>query len=128
MSCPVVAILGPTASGKSDLAQHVALRIDGEVVSADSMQVYRGMDIGTAKIPQAEMLVPHHLIDILDPGEAFSAQLFQSLSRSCFSDIQNRGRVPILCGGTGLYVQSALENMRFPKGDQQHNTVRTNTK
>ena len=83
MSCPVVAILGPTASGKSDLAQHVALRIDGEVVSADSMQVYRGMDIGTAKIPQAEMLVPHHLIDILDPGEAFSAQLFQSLSRSC---------------------------------------------
>ena len=125
MSCPVVAILGPTASGKSDLAQHVALRIDGEVVSADSMQVYRGMDIGTAKIPQAEMLVPHHLIDILDPGEAFSAQLFQSLSRSCFSDIQNRGRVPILCGGTGLYVQSALEDMRFPKGDQQHNTVRT---
>ena len=83
------------------------------------------MDIGTAKIPQAEMLVPHHLIDILDPGEAFSAQLFQSLSRSCFSDIQNRGRVPILCGGTGLYVQSALEDMRFPKGDQQHNTVRT---
>ena len=125
MSCPVVAILGPTASGKSDLAQHVALRIDGEVVSADSMQVYRGMDIGTAKIPQAEMLVPHHLIDILDPGEAFSAQLFQSLSRSCFSDIQNRGRVPILCGGTGLYVQSALEDMRFPKGDQQHNPVRT---
>lgn len=125
MSCPVVAILGPTASGKSDLAQHVALRIDGEVVSADSMQVYRGMDIGTAKIPHAEMLVPHHLIDILDPGEAFSAQLFQSLSRSCFSDIQNRGRVPILCGGTGLYVQSALEDMRFPKGDQQHNTVRT---
>lgn len=125
MSCPVVAILGPTASGKSDLAQHVALRIDGEVVSADSMQVYRGMDIGTAKIPQANMLVPHHLIDILDPGEAFSAQLFQSLSRSCFSDIQNRGRVPILCGGTGLYVQSALEDMRFPKGDQQHNPVRT---
>lgn len=125
MSCPVVAILGPTASGKSDLAQHVALRIDGEVVSADSMQVYRGMDIGTAKIPQANMLVPHHLIDILDPGEIFSAQLFQSLSRSCFSDIQNRGRVPILCGGTGLYVQSALEDMRFPKGDQQHNPVRT---
>lgn len=125
MSCPVVAILGPTASGKSDLAQHVALRIDGEVVSADSMQVYRGMDIGTAKIPQINMLVPHHLIDILDPGEAFSAQLFQSLSRSCFSDIQNRGRVPILCGGTGLYVQSALEDMHFPKGDQQHNPVRT---
>lgn len=99
MSCPVVAILGPTASGKSDLAQHVALRIDGEVVSADSMQVYRGMDIGTAKIPQANMLVPHHLIDILDPGEAFSAQLFQSLSRSCF---------PIFKTGAGFQF-SAVE-------------------
>ena len=68
---PVVAILGPTASGKSELAQHVALRLNGEVVSADSMQVYKGMDIGTAKIPRSKMLVPHHLIDILDPGEAF---------------------------------------------------------
>ena len=82
------------------------------------------MDIGTAKIPRSKMLVPHHLIDILDPGEAFSAQLFQSLSRSCFSDIQDRGKVPVLCGGTGLYVQSALEDMRFPKGDQKHNPVR----
>lgn len=124
MICPIVAVLGPTASGKSELAQHVALRLDGEVVSADSMQVYRGMDIGTAKIPQSDMLVPHHLIDILDPGEAFSAQQFQSMARSCFSDIQDRGKVPILCGGTGLYVQSALEDMRFPKGDQEHNPVR----
>lgn len=124
MICPVVAVLGPTASGKSELAQRVALRLDGEVVSADSMQVYRGMDIGTAKIPQSDMLVPHHLIDILDPGEAFSAQQFQSMARSCFSDIQDRGKVPILCGGTGLYVQSALEDMRFPKGDQEHNPVR----
>lgn len=124
MICPVIAVLGPTASGKSELAQHVALRLDGEVVSADSMQVYRGMDIGTAKIPQSDMLVPHHLIDILDPGEAFSAQQFQSMARSCFSDIQDRGKVPILCGGTGLYVQSALEDMRFPKGDLEHNPVR----
>lgn len=121
---PVVAILGPTASGKSELAQHVALRLNGEVVSADSMQVYKGMDIGTAKIPRSKMLVPHHLIDILDPGEAFSAQQFQSMARSCFSDIQDRGKVPVLCGGTGLYVQSALEDMRFPKGDQEHNPVR----
>lgn len=82
------------------------------------------MDIGTAKISRSKMLVPHHLIDILDPGEAFSAQLFQSLSRSCFSDIQDRGKVPVLCGGTGLYVQSALEDMRFPKGNQEHNPVR----
>lgn len=120
----VVAILGPTASGKSDLAQLVALELGGEVVSADSMQVYRGMDIGTAKIQPDELLVRHHLIDILEPGQPFSAQLFQRLSRSCFEDIFCRGKVPVLCGGTGLYVQSALEDMRFPKGSQIENPVR----
>lgn len=120
----VVAILGPTASGKSDLAQLVALELGGEVVSADSMQVYRGMDIGTAKIQPDELLVRHHLIDILEPGQPFSAQLFQRLSRSCFEDIFSRGKVPVLCGGTGLYVQSALEDMRFPKGSQTENPVR----
>ncbi len=120
----VVAILGPTASGKSDLAQLVALELGGEVVSADSMQVYKGMDIGTAKIRPYELLVPHHLIDILEPGQPFSAQLFQRLSRSCFEDISSRGKVPVLCGGTGLYVQSALEDMRFPKGNQTENPVR----
>lgn len=120
----VVAILGPTASGKSELAQQVCLRLDGEVVSADSMQVYRGMDIGTAKIPIDQMKVTHHLIDIFEPGEAFSAQLFQDLSRACFSEIDERGKVPVLCGGTGLYIQAALEDMRFPKGNQEHNPVR----
>ena len=120
----VVAILGPTASGKSDLAQLVALELGGEVVSADSMQVYRGMDIGTAKIQPDELLVRHHLIDILEPGQPFSAQLFQRLSRSSFEDIFCRGKVPVLCGGTGLYVQSALEDMRFPKGSQIENPVR----
>ena len=120
----VIAILGPTASGKSEVAQRVALKLDGEVVSADSMQVYRSMDIGTAKLKPSEQLVPHHLIDILDPGEAFSAQLFQQLSRKAFEEIAQRGKVPILCGGTGLYVQAALEDMRFPKGDQLHNATR----
>lgn len=120
----VVAILGPTASGKSDLAQLVALELGGEVVSADSMQVYRGMDIGTAKIAPGQMLVPHHLIDFLEPGEPFSAQLFQQLARNCFTEVWERGNVPILCGGTGLYVQAALEDMRFPKGDQANNPVR----
>ncbi len=120
----VIAILGPTASGKSEVAQRVALKLDGEVVSADSMQVYRSMDIGTAKLKPSEQLVPHHLIDILDPGEAFSAQLFQQLSRKAFEEIAQRGKVPILCGGTGLYVQAALEDMRFPKGDQLHNVTR----
>ena len=75
----VIAILGPTASGKSEIAQQVALALNGEVVSADSMQVYRGMDIGTAKVPITKRLVPHHLIDILDPGEPFSAQVFQKM-------------------------------------------------
>lgn len=120
----VIAILGPTASGKSEIAQQVALALNGEVVSADSMQIYRGMDIGTAKVPPTERLVPHHLIDILDPGEVFSAQVFQKMARECFSTISVQGKVALLCGGTGLYVQAALEDMRFPKGDQTDNPVR----
>ena len=120
----VIAILGPTASGKSEIAQQVALALNGEVVSADSMQIYRGMDIGTAKVPPTERLVPHHLIDILDPGEVFSAQVFQKMARECFSTISAQGKVALLCGGTGLYVQAALEDMRFPKGDQTDNPVR----
>ncbi len=121
---PVIAILGPTASGKSEVAQKVALELEGEVVSADSMQIYRSMDIGTAKLLPSERLVPHHLIDILDPGDAFSAQQFQQLSRKAFIDIEQRNKIPVLCGGTGLYVQASLEDMRFPKGDQKHNPVR----
>lgn len=121
---PVIAIVGPTASGKSSLAQSVALELDGEVVSADSMQVYRGMDIGTAKVSADEQIVPHHLIDIIDPGQAYSAQLFQDQARAAFIDICERGRVPILCGGTGFYIQAALEDMRFPEGEQQDNPFR----
>lgn len=119
-----VVIEGPTASGKSDVAQQVALQLNGEVVSADSMQVYKGMDIGTAKLAKSQRLVPHHLIDILDPGEPFSAQLFQTLGRNAIKEIGSRSRVPILCGGTGLYVQAVLEDMQFPKGDQEHNPIR----
>lgn len=121
---PVIAIVGPTASGKSSLAQSVALELDGEVVSADSMQVYRGMDIGTAKVAAAEQKVPHHLIDVVDPGQAYSAQLFQDQARAAFIDIYERGKVPILCGGTGFYVQAALEDMRFPEGEQEDNPLR----
>ncbi len=120
----VLVIEGPTASGKSDVAQSVASVVDGEVVSADSMQVYRGMDIGTAKLPEQERIVPHHLIDILDPGQSFSAQQFQVLARQAFTQIQSRGHVAILCGGTGLYVQAALEDMKFPKGEQLNNPLR----
>lgn len=121
---PVISIVGPTASGKSSLAQEVALALDGEVVSADSMQIYRGMDIGTAKISFDEQKVVHHLLDIVDPGTAFSAQQFQERSRECFLDIQARDKVAVLCGGTGFYVQAALEDMRFPKGEQVDNPIR----
>jgi tRNA dimethylallyltransferase len=114
---PVIAIVGPTASGKSELAQRVALRLGGEIISADSMQIYRGLNIGTAKLSPQEMQVTHHLIDIVDPGEAFSAQQYQSMARTCISALQSQQIVPILCGGTGLYVQATLEDMKFPKGE-----------
>ena len=106
---PVVCIVGPTASGKSALAQAVALALDGEVVSADSMQVYRGMDIGTGKLAPDERLVPHHGLDLADPGEPYSAALFQEYARACFEDIAARGRRAVLCGGTGLYVRAAID-------------------
>lgn len=121
---PVLVIVGPTASGKSEVAQLAAEALDGEVVSADSMQIYRGMDIGTAKVPVAQRRVVHHLIDICDPGEAYSAQIFQTMARECIRDIDSRGKTPILCGGTGFYVQAALEDMRFPKGEQTENPFR----
>lgn len=121
---PVIVVEGPTASGKSDVAQRVASMVNGEVVSADSMQIYRGMNIGTAKLLEPERLVPHHLVDILDPGQAFSAQQYQVLARKTFKEIQERGHVAVLCGGTGLYVQAALEAMNFPSGEQLNNPVR----
>ncbi len=124
ISHPVVVIVGPTASGKSDLAQHVAQDIDGEVVSADSMQVYRGMDIGTGKIPESERIVAHHGIDLVDPGQPYSAALFQDYARRCFHDIDVRGKRSILAGGTGLYVRAAIDDYDFPQGEQTGNPVR----
>lgn len=120
----VVSIVGPTASGKSALAQSVALELDGEVVSADSMQIYRFMDIGTAKLKPEERLVKHHLLDIVDPGQSYSAQQFQDQARAAFRDITTRDKVPVLSGGTGFYVQAALEDMRFPEGEQDDNPLR----
>ena len=102
-------ILGPTASGKSDLAVKVAREFDGEVVSADSMQVYRGMDIGTGKLTREEMAgVPHHLIDVADPDEQFDASMFQRLADEAIAEIVGRGRQPLVAGGTGLYVKALL--------------------
>lgn len=121
---PVIVIVGPTASGKTDLAQQVALAVDGEVVSADSMQVYRGMDIGTGKLPVEERLVAHHGFDLVDPGEPFSAALFQAYARKCFTDISSRGKRPLLCGGTGFYVRAAIDGYEFPEGEQVGNLIR----
>ncbi|MCS4486333.1 tRNA (adenosine(37)-N6)-dimethylallyltransferase MiaA [Staphylococcus americanisciuri] len=110
----LVVIVGPTASGKTALSIELAKAIDGEVISGDSMQVYRGMNIGTAKITETEMEgIPHHLIDILDPDESFSSYDFQQRVKPLIEDITARGKVPIIAGGTGLYIQSVIYDYRF---------------
>lgn len=121
---PVVCIVGPTASGKTDVAQEVARRLGGSVVSADSMQIYRGMDIGTGKIPQDEREVVHYGIDICDPGEPYSAALFQDYARACFSRADACESWNVLAGGTGLYVRAAIDDYRFVRGEQVSNPVR----
>ncbi|CDR51738.1 tRNA (adenosine(37)-N6)-dimethylallyltransferase MiaA [Staphylococcus schweitzeri] len=107
----IVVIVGPTASGKTELSIELAKRIDGEIISGDSMQVYKHMDIGTAKVTPEEMDgVPHHLIDILNPDDAFSAFAFKNLAEALINDITSRGKIPIIAGGTGLYIQSLIYN------------------
>lgn len=106
----VVAVVGPTATGKSTLAEALAGQLDGEIVSADSMQVYCGMDIGTAKVPLHLRGCAYHCIDLVKLDEGFSAFAYQKAARKAFHDIWSRGRQPILCGGTGLYVRAALED------------------
>lgn len=110
----LIVILGPTAVGKSDLALKVAERFGCEIVSGDSMCVYKGMDIGTAKPSISDrQRIPHHLIDIREPGEEFSAADFQILAGEAIKTINHRGKIPLLVGGTGLYVQSLLEGYQF---------------
>ncbi len=110
----VLAVVGPTASGKSALAVGVAERLGGEIVSADSMQVYRGLDIGTAKpAPEETARVPHHLIDVAGPLDDFSVATYQALGRSAVAAINRRGRLPVLVGGTGLYVRALLYDYDF---------------
>lgn len=113
----IVAIVGPTAVGKSAIAERVACHLGGEIVSADSMQVYRGMDIGTAKTPLALRAVAYHCIDLVDPGAPFSAALYQTAAREAIAGIRARSRVPVFCGGTGLYLRAALDDWVFPPGD-----------
>jgi len=111
----VIAVVGPTGSGKSDLAVALAQRLDAEVVNADAMQFYRGMDIGTAKMTLEERQgIPHHLLDILDVREEASVAAFQVQARQAIADIHSRGKRAILAGGSGLYVRAALDVIEFP--------------
>jgi tRNA dimethylallyltransferase len=116
---PVVAVVGPTATGKSDLGIALALALDGEVVNADAMQLYRGMDIGTAKLPTVERRgVPHHLLDVLDVTAEASVAAYQRDVRACLADVRARGRTPVLVGGSGLYVRAALDELDIPPTDR----------
>jgi tRNA dimethylallyltransferase len=119
--CLPILIAGPTAVGKSQIALQLAGRLGGEIISADSMQVYRGLDIGTAKPSPAERArVPHHLIDLCDLTESFDAAQFARLAHRAVAEIQSRGRVPILCGGTGLYFKAFLEGLgEAPSADSK---------
>ncbi|MFF0341974.1 tRNA (adenosine(37)-N6)-dimethylallyltransferase MiaA [Kribbella sp. NPDC004875] len=116
----VVAVVGPTAAGKSDLAVALSQHLGGEVVNADAMQVYRGMDIGTAKISAAERSgVPHHLLDILDVTETATVAEFQELARAAIDDCIARQKVPVLAGGSALYVRAILDDFVFPGTDPE---------
>ncbi|MQA62267.1 MAG: tRNA (adenosine(37)-N6)-dimethylallyltransferase MiaA [Actinophytocola sp.] len=115
-----MAVVGPTATGKSDLALELALELGGEVINADAMQLYRGMDIGTAKLPEAERRgVPHHLLDVLDVTETASVAVYQRDARATIERLLADGIVPVLCGGSGLYVQAVLDDLRFPGTDPE---------
>jgi tRNA dimethylallyltransferase len=111
----LIVVLGPTASGKSDLAVQLAKRFNGEVISADSRQIYKGMDIGSGKITKKEMQgVPHHLLDVASPRRRFTVAQYQKLAWKAIKDIWKRGKLPILCGGTGFYIQSIVDGLVIP--------------
>lgn len=116
---PLVVLTGPTAVGKTKLSIALAKAIDGEILSADSMQVYKDMDIGSAKIRPEEMQgVPHHLIDILEPWEEFNVVVFQRRCLECMEQIYDRGHIPILVGGTGFYIQAVLRGIDFTENEE----------
>ncbi len=118
MKKPLLILTGPTAVGKTALSVKAAKRFHGEIISADSMQVYRGMDIGSAKVTREEMDgVPHHLIDVLDPREAFHVVRFKGMAQAAMNGIHERGHLPILTGGTGFYIQALLYDIDFTEND-----------
>src|ERR1700733_4952591 len=111
----VIAVVGTTASGKSDLAVKIAKAIGGEVVSADSRQAYKGLDIGSGKITPAEMRsIRHHLLDVADPRKTYTVSDYQSDAAKAITRIASRGKVPIVCGGTGFYIDALLKGIVFP--------------
>ncbi|MGL4453648.1 MAG: tRNA (adenosine(37)-N6)-dimethylallyltransferase MiaA [Sarcina sp.] len=119
MNNKILVIAGPTAVGKTDISIQLAKRLNGEIISTDSMQIYKHMDIGSAKISKEEMDgVVHHLIDFVEPSSEFSVSEFQTLAKEAIKDIQSRGKLPILAGGTGLYINSIICTMNFAEGEK----------
>lgn len=119
MKKPLIVLTGPTAVGKTKLSIALAKAVNGEIISADSMQVYRYMDVGSAKITPDEMDgVPHHLVDVLDPTEDFNIVLFQQLAKKSMEEIYAKGRIPILVGGTGFYIQALTRDIDFTQSEQ----------
>ncbi len=120
MPRPVITVVGPTAAGKSGLSLQLAQSLDGEVVNADSMQLYRGMDIGTAKVPPSQRAgVPHHLLDVWEVTRTANVAEYQRLARQAIDAVHARGRIPLVVGGSGLYVRAAIDNLDFPGTDPQ---------
>lgn len=118
---PLIVIVGATASGKTGLSIILAKKLDGEIISADSMQIYKGMDIATAKPTVSEMNgIPHHLMNFLSPYESFSVAEYVKMTREKIQEIYNRGKLPILVGGTGLYISSILDNVQFTEGETDY--------
>ena len=117
---PLIVLTGPTAVGKTKLSIALAKAVDGEIISADSMQVYKYMDIGSAKITKEEMEgVPHHLIDVLDPGEDFHVVRFQEMAKQAMEEIYAKGKIPILAGGTGFYIQAVVKDIDFSENTEK---------
>lgn len=120
MRKPLIVLTGPTAAGKTSLSISLAKAVNGEIISADSMQVYRGMDIGSAKIRQEEMQgIPHYLIDVLDPKEEFHIVKFQEMAKKAMEIIYAKGKIPVLVGGTGFYIQAVTRDINFTEARQE---------